>query len=407
MSRQSFSRQIQTRALSSVYGKIEQVLLAYPGGKGGVDQADIVKRYGRLFEAFRDRVTFVILGHFGEDSDLLEQARLAFEAAMRASQLDPAQHLIVCHTPLAAGNAKSVAPKANELDHKDFIQDPFVVMETDTGATVLLEPITQINPRNAYVAEQLAAQAGFLVQPTEFKLEGGNILIGDDFALVGKNTLLMNLPLGQRMQPQAPEAWVRSELARVLGVRYLYGVGMETPMDLGDFHNTGYGFHQQPFFHLDLFLTLTGKTTEGNEGLAVGKIDFDAVHEANVDDQDKLRQINVGLDEIATHLKRLGRDLQGPRFHIARWEMGGKIITSGKSRSFVPYSYNNAHIESFAGISRAYLPSYPGLEKLEQQIATKLKVLNIQHFAFIENDFDFHASRHGSLHCLSKVLKRN
>jgi hypothetical protein len=406
MTRQPFSRQTPTRALSSVYGKIEQMLLAYPGGKGGVDAADILKRYGKLFEAFRDRVTFVILGHFGEDSDLLDQARLAFEAAMRASQLDPAQHLIVCHAPLAAGNARALASKPHEFDHKDFIQDPFVVMETDTGATVLLEPITQLNPRNAYVAEQLAAQAGFLVQPTAFKLEGGNILIGDDFALVGKNTLLMNLELGCRMQPQHPEAWVRGELARILGVRYLYWVGMETPLDLGDFHNTGHGYHQQPFFHLDLFLTLTGKTSKGDEGIAVGKIEIDSVLDANDEDKVRLADINTALETITVQLQRLGRDLQGPRLHIVTWEMGGKILTSGKTRSFVPYSYNNAHIESFAGISRAYLPQYPSCKDLEQRIASKLKVLNIQHQIFIDNDFDFHASRHGSLHCLSKVLKR-
>lgn len=418
MARQPFSRQIQTRALSSVYGKIEQMLLAYPGGKEGVDQHDIIKRYGNLFMAFRDRVTFVVMGHFGSNSDLIQKAQRAFENAMRESFLDPDQQLIICHAPLAGGTvrkAKQAKPTTlqmgdEDLDHKDFIQDPFVVMETETSATVLLEPINQVLPRNAYVAEQLASQAGFLIQPTDLILEGGDILIGDDFALVGRNTLLRNTALGERKSPdkspEKVEAWVQMELARLLGVRYLYWIGLKEPLDLGSFHNTGEQ-HCQPFFHIDLFLTLTGKTEDGEEGIAIGKIDLGHVKDANPEERHKLVQINEALKEIEATLQRFGKEVPGPRFKVVTWEMGGVIDRNGKSPHFIPYSYNNAHIESYSGISRAYFPRYNGFEALEKKIQSKLRVLNIQTEVFIDNDFEYHSSRHGSLHCLSKVLKRN
>lgn len=414
MARPPFSRQIQTRALSSVYGKIEQMLLAYPGGKEYVTKELVLKRYGGIIRAFRDRVTFVVMGHFESDTDLIQKAQKAFEGAMRESLLDPDEHLIICHTPFAGGSTRktqpgkqvTLQPKGEDLDHKDFIQDPFVVMEAETGATVLLEPIIQVNPRNAYVAKQLAVQAGFLIQPTDFILEGGDILIGDDFALVGRNTLLKNMALGERKAPGQAEPWIRAELARVLGVRYLYWIGTETPLDLGSFHSTGAEQHQ-PFFHIDLFLTLTGKTQKGDEGIAIGKINLDALSDLHEDERQMLNQVNAALKEIEVKLRRYGNELPGPRFYVVTWEMGGHIHRSGKSAQFTPYSYNNAHVESYGGISRAYFPRYKGFEKLETKITSNLKVLNIQNEAFIDNDFEFHASRHGSLYCLSKVLRRN
>ena len=396
-----FSHQIQTRAVSSVYGKIEYLLLAYPGGKGDVTKENIIDRYGKLFEAFRDRVTFVVLGHFGKESDLNDQAKIAFEEALKDSNLDHEQQLIFCHTP----NAGNIDPDACD-QHSEFIQDPFVVMESETGHTILLESIEQVNPENDKVAEQLAAHTGFFIQPTLLKLEGGNILVGDDFALVGENTFHDNLTLAQGEDLRNPKAWLSKKLKALLGVRYILWIGEKDSLDLTDFHSTG-SHPYQPFFHLDLFLTLTSKTKDGDEGIYVGKINPQYIDpKPNPEQLAQIHKIHASLDSIATFLEGSQTKRSGPRFEVHRLEMGGIIKVKKGRPCFIPYSYNNAHIERYAGVTRAYFPRYDHTLALEDNIQKSKKAMNIERCTFVPNAFDDYAGNKGSLHCITKVLRR-
>lgn len=401
MPRQAFSHKIQTRALSSVYGKIEQLLLAYPGGKRDVTKDWVLHRYGSLFKAFSDRVNFLVIGHFGEGSDLHEQAKRAFADALRDSNVDPDQQMVFFHAPLAG----SLDAKKSEV-HSEFVQDPFIVMESDIGMTVLLESIRQQNVENAYLAEQIAIHAGYLIQPTELMLEGGNILVGDDFALVGKNTFERNMGIARRMAPLDPERWLRQELMRVLAVRFVLPIGSQEKLDWGAFLSTG-AEKMQPFFHLDLFMCLAGAVEGGKEEVLVANLSYENVLDMQPEDRKKLDLLTAELDRCKEILQRSGKRLPGPEFKITEVDIGGEVIERKGERVFVPYSYLNAHVECFGGTKRIYLPAFPKLSGMEADIRDSLKYNGFDRITFIDNAFEEYALRSGSLHCISKVMQRS
>jgi hypothetical protein len=407
MGKQPFSRKIQTRAQSSVYGKIEQLLLAYPGGQANVPEATVIERYKEIFAAFRDRVTFVVLGHFGESPKAREKSESFLRDTMRKSNLDPGKQLIFCHTPLAGSYFLS----KGEI-HSEFIQDPFLVMESETGAPVLLEPLRQQNPENAYVSEQLALKGDFLIQPCEIEIEGGNILIGDDYALVGKNTLIQNLPLAKSMGADDPKEWVANYLKSILGVRFIIWVGCEHKFDLGDFHNTGTQ-HFQPFFHLDLFVLLGGKANDGSgkEVVYLADIKYKSFEEATDEDRSFLDKITVELERIKEYLESSGESYPGPLIEVRDLPVSGRIIEKDGERKFYPYSYLNSHVECFQNVKRIYLPSFSTEAgdlwgKLERKLKDSLEFDGFKSVRFIKNDFQTYAKRKGSLHCISKILTR-
>lgn len=401
MPRLNYPRLIPTRALSSVYGKIEQMLLCYPGSQGKVTMELVLERYGQLFREFSDRVKFVVMGHFEANSEEAKEAERAYESAMAASHLDPRHHLVFCHTPRAGG----LDPNRYVI-HSEYIQDPFVVMETEDGAPVLLEPIYHADSRDDYVAEQLAIHAGFLIQPIDVQMEGGNILIGDDYALIGRNVLVANPNHGRWADPENAERGLENYMKRILGLRYIIWVGEEKELDLGKFHSTG-AQKQQPFFHLDHFLTLGGKSRAGDEVLLLGRIDIAEVRDKTEEDIPHLEAINASLLRVKAHLRGSGKEYPGPRFKVHRLDMGGKMeVDRDGKRVFVPYSCNNAHVEWYHGVSRIYLPAYAGMEAIQARAEAKLKRIGFRRIVFIYNEFDEYVRHGGSLHCLSSVLSR-
>src|SRR5688572_13260138 len=82
-----------SRALSSVYGKIEQILLSIGGDFQSMSQFRVESFYKEIFKVFSDRVSFVVMGHFGKKAEQDLRDTLAREG------LDP--DLIQIHTPLA------------------------------------------------------------------------------------------------------------------------------------------------------------------------------------------------------------------------------------------------------------------------------------------------------------------
>jgi hypothetical protein len=319
---------------------------------------------------------------------------------MEDTNIDPEHHLVFCHTPLAG-----VIDFQKGDVHSEFIQDPIISMETELGTIVLLDPMKQVNPENSNIAEQLAAYTGYLVQPCSIELEGGNILVGDDYALVGMNILYQNLELGKKMDANEPEKWVANHLKSLLGLRYLLWIGAENSFDFEDFHSTGN--HQlQPFFHIDLFLTLAGKASGSKELVFLGRIDKKFVFDLAPGEGELIDKLNVLLDAVESHLESSGEAFPGPRFEVARLDMGGRIVAEEGIRRFVPYSYNNSQVEWYRGFARIYLPSYKGLEILEQRVTEQLSRLDFKYIKFIHGPFAEYAENGGSLHCITNILQR-
>jgi hypothetical protein len=382
------------RALSSVYGKIEQVLLSVDGDLQHMSAFRMGSYYKELFTAFSDRVSFVVMGHFGQEAEQNLRETLAQEG------LDP--DLIQVHTPLADEAERELSRRQGE-----FIQDPFVVMESQHGETLLLEPYRGNLEQNGFLAEQFADATGYALLPTRYLLEGGNILIGDDYALIGRNLLERNrLKFFPNEDPAKAEAMITKDLKKAFGMRYLFWIGSTERMEhpLQDWSGPE---AMQPFYHLDLFLTLGGKSKMGDEIVLLAEIDTASFDPAPSPEQAlALMQLNAALKGVKDQLQHYSNDFPGPKFLIEEIPMSGKISGAGTQLHFVPYSYNNAQVEWYHGISRIYLPKFPKRQNVEDRLRENLPGLGFSRVTFIAYDMEMFAQRKGGLHCLTKVLRR-
>lgn len=412
-------------AMSSVYGKIEQLLLVFSGDPSKTTRETILEDFGSMFRAFGDRVAFILLCNYEKKLDPSKYVEVrdgfnrAFNEALEASHLHPSHHLIHLPAPMTTPWEEVCKDRA-DFNHSEFIQDPFVVMQNQYGESVLMESYRSLNPKNQYVAEQVAAATGKLVRPTELWVEGGNILVGNDFALVGRNLLHHNLELLYKGCPPheptgGPEAndtttpynLITGRFKRLLGVRYLIWIGNDAVAKLKFKVDQG-KYKAQPFFHLDHFLTLAGMSKDGDELVLMGTIDYEHVSGPREKYKDDIRILNGLLKEVEGQLRKSGHDQAGPRFEFMPLPMGGKIVENSKGEArFTPLSYNNCQVEWFHGIRRIYMPKYMQTEALEKGIAEDLIGKGFPHFPFIKFDLDFYAESGGSLHCLTKVLKRS
>ncbi len=384
------------RAVSSVYGKIDQILLAIDGDYQSVEPFRVESFYKELFIAFADRVSFVVMGHFGHGAE--ERLR----ETLQREGLDP--ELVQVHTPLA-DNAE------HELRHQQgpFVQDPFVVMESQHGETLLLEPYRGQLNQNAFLAEQFADVTGFALLPTRYLLEGGNILIGDDYALVGRNLLERNRQkFFADKDPKEAEAIITRDLKRALGMRYLFWIGSDTALQHPLAAQWAGPEALQPFYHLDLFLTLGGKSKMGDEIILLAEIDTTSFDPQPTPAQFvAIAHLNAALKSIKDQLQAYSDNHAGPRFLIEEIPMSGKINGEGDQLDFVPYSYNNAQVEWYHGVSRIYLPSFPNRHSIEDRLRENLPGLGFNRITFIQYDMEQFALRKGGLHCLTKVLRRS
>ena len=386
------------RAVSSVYGKIEHVLLAYPGGQPAVSPQKLSQRYAALFRSFGDRVQFTILG--------------SHKPAQQAPQAYTTHQISNPHSRIHLLQAPSVlAPPPHRFRHSQFIQDTFIPLQAENGWTYLLSPWLPTHAHNAAVLPQLSAGLRLPILQSNLLFEGGNILIGDDYALIGLNLLERNR-LHLYPQDALPTATpkITQAFSEALGLPFIIWVGQEPHTPPPSPHYQG-PEALQPFFHLDLFLTLTGKTPQGDEGILIAQIHPHHIHHADPRAMDQLlpllTHLNTQLDHIAHTLSQSpSGGIYGPRFQVTRLPMTGTIHTTPQGPTWIPYSYNNAHIEQFQGITRAYLPSYTHMQPLESHLQSNPQHYHLTHLRLIPDNFADYAHLKGSLHCLVKVLSR-
>jgi hypothetical protein len=399
------------QACSSVYGKITMILLVFRGTAKEVDQKMIQNRYARLFQAFGDRVTFVILANGVKIGDQKNEQSVTgwFQEALQSSHLFPTHHVICVET--FEGTSKGDEGTKLDNDQNEWAQDAFVVLQGPDGLMVLLEPMLHTYVANALVAEQLASTANILLKPTRYRIEGGNILVGDDFALIGKDLLEHNRKrfFSERSYEEGTHE-VTSTFKELLGVKYLIWTGMENAKDFALDIKQG-DLKLQQFFHIDLFITLGGKDAKsGHEVIFIAKIDPATVIYQQIEAEKCLagiEEVNQELNRLAKWFEKLHGLFAAPQFSVERMPMGLEINKDGRCNV---YSYNNCHVEWYHGIRRIHLPRYPqfmsGAHDLESKVNRLMKGLGYQ-TQFIEQGFDVRSKfEHGSLHCLTKVLSR-
>jgi hypothetical protein len=327
------------------------------------------------------------------------------------------------------------------LAHSEWAQDGFVVQAYDGLYNVLLQPLTSRRFIDQFISHELAMERSLrlLIRPTTLELEGGNLLAGDNFALIGKNTLgaiwiskLNDQPMSAIRNETATEELFQilcEEIKETLGVEEVIWVGYNSVRrDL--FSQTKLTY--QPDFHLDLFLTLGGKTPDGEDILFIGdpalgkEIVEREIHrsvEHGLTWEDDLIADGIVFDSFYSELQYLFQDYNSKstrrKFKLVRLPM---LIDNG-----VVYSYNNCLIEINGAQNKVFLPNYfedPSSGKVDNRarksMNSKFEVLNAAAEAIFRShgfkdivwtgrgiQMQYFSRRRGSLHCISKVLRRS
>lgn len=232
------------RLLASAGGAIEQLLLFVPAGEAR-QYAGI---YGALIDALPDRTDVTILAESRAIDRILDWD-------CDAERLD--------------------IHDIGDLDITGWARDPLLAAEAEGEPALLISP--ELARRDDLKAAKSAAdRLGIASCESVAAFEGGNILVGRDFLLVGIDTLTALGDDGQE-RFRASLADFEGEERKIIVVD-----AGEAPAQLirevpaGDeqwqevFHYRSKQGTRQPIFHIDMFVTLAGPGADGRERALVG-----------------------------------------------------------------------------------------------------------------------------------------
>ena len=185
-----------------------------------------------------------------------------------------------------AQRAAQVVATDDFLGFSVWAEDGYVVI-TDGERHAFVEPAAFPRYGDALVADQVGAAAGLDRYQAPLHLQGGNVLIGDDFFFIGIDYPLLTFEEGIL---QAPSQAEQEGLLRAVYRRYLdaertfVAVGTTLPVPAATrraFRLQGaewveelYAGNEpgtrQPIFHIDMFLSLAGRGADGRYRVLVG-----------------------------------------------------------------------------------------------------------------------------------------
>jgi len=314
------------------------------------------------------------------------------------------------------------------ISNSQWAQDPFSVLRNDIGQAVFLQPMysrSYSEYSDKFISFQLAMDQkldlDMLIRPTELLIEGGNVLSGDNFILAGKDMLAFNCLW--KMNERGDEKLKQGDLQQIeelvrsaYGVDHIVWVGYK---DLRTDWQAPDAFSFQPAFHIDLFVTMGGKDAEGRDILLIG------------DPQLAIEVIQERYDPKELRMNELA--LQNFQALNPFWEALESMEEGGQKRFRIIriplliyknalFSFNNSLTESWEGHKQIFLPDYVTKKELDDEnlngILSLLKEkteeilcsppCNFTLVKWIGPGIYFRrlVGQRGSLHCITKVLKR-
>lgn len=327
---------------------------------------------------------------------------------------------------LNAAGIESRSEVVEAPDHLHFsvwAEDGYAVSkDTTDGATYFVEPFSFPRYGDSLIADFISNATDLRDTQSPIYFQGGNILIGDDFFLIGADYPANTLQyLRSHLVPQPGELPV--DLIKRLyreyldTVRDLHYVGSTIPVPeqtarpivvngeqwkellyLGNKAGTA-----QPLFHIDMFLTLAGRGEGGKFQILVG----DPSAAADMLGMPHLPQMMQPVfDNIARSLDSLG-------FIVIRNPLPLVYMDDSQRKERVWYfsTSNNAWVQNSSDKGKiVWLPTYgygqwTNLSDTDDANADIWKSLGYE----VRQLGDFHpfAENLGALHCIAKYLGRN
>jgi hypothetical protein len=428
---------VQEPALVSSYaGIIQQILLAFPAY--GVQDPASAAAYRSVIGALRPGTRFVVVHH--------ESHRAPVEAWFQE-----AGH---------AADAVTYVSLPDYVRFTDWAEDGYVALRDASengnggGPTYLMEPWTFPRAGDALIADAVEEYAPVRGSQAPLIFQGGNCLIGDDFWLLGKDYFADSMALAKDGPVKVPdgttaEAFVREMFRTYVDARRtLLLVGTEKEIPLRTFYGTREGSEfyldmpaegvgtYQPIFHIDMLVTLIGRTDDGFECLvgSPGMADDILGRRSPFALQDVYDTVAKDLTKAGMRVHRnplvhwptLGeqftveqlRDLStqpgneslGPAVKELR-TAGATPSTRVRVRTWHHITWNNCLVENDGGQNRAvYLPTfghgaYADLAVIDDRMEEMWRQLGFDVHRLA--DFTTFAERQGVVHCIKKYLQRS
>lgn len=330
-----------------------------------------------------------------------------------------------------AGAGRTTVGRDTVVASDDFLgfsvwaEDPYVVVSHDAagrpaGSHALVEPAAFPRYGDALVAEQIIGAADIDLYQAPLHLQGGNVLIGDDFFFIGIDYPLLTFAEGILTAPsQAGE----DELLREVYRRYLDAertfvpVGTTLPVPPAqqrefrlqgatwteDIYAGNVPGTRQPIFHIDMFVSLAGRGADGRARVLVG------------DPRAAARLTNEPLQPhaMAPVFDDIARELARRGFAVTRTPL--PLVYSddpgARLRSWYFATSNNVLVHAPEGDRpTVYIPTYAHGPFADTLAATDRR--NAEIWEELGYDVvaleDFHpfAINLGAAHCIKKYLAR-
>jgi hypothetical protein len=383
--------------VGSAAGAIERLLLTIPSYAA---QGGPANPYG---EVYRDllaklpaQTELVILTHEGVAGDV----RRWIAGAGRSARVD-------------------VVEAEDFLGFSIWAEDGYVVI-ADGGGHAFVEPAAFPRYGDALVADAVAPTAGLQLYQAPLHLQGGNVLIGDDFFFVGLDYPLLTFEEGILEAPtQAAQDGLLREVYRTYldAQRTFVPVGTRLPVPaesqrefrLGgtswteQIHAGNEPGTRQPIFHIDMFVSLAGRGADGRYRVLVG------------DPREAARLTGEPLQPhaMAPVFDDIARDLAARGYGVGRAPLPLVYADDpdARVRSWYFATSSNVLVHAPAGERPSvFIPTYAHgpfagvLDATDRRNAEIWEGLGYDVVAL--GDFHAFASNLGAAHCIKKYLRR-
>jgi hypothetical protein len=389
------------RIVSSAHGPLRHLLLAYPSYAGGDDVYRDV--FVDLFAKLPAQTELTIVTH----PEAVSEVREAVD------RLRPESETTIVEAP-------------EYLEFTVWAEDPYVVVE-DVGAsepkTFLVEPFAFRRFGDGVLADLVAEATPLQSTQAPLYFEGGNVLIGDDFVLIGIDYLLNTRNVFREDQPVRDVPANPRALDKLITDRFrqtfdpdrevhFVGTRLQVPEETtrrirvdgkrwSEVVYAGTGT-RQPIFHIDMFISLTGRAESGRYRVLVGSpVAADRI----LGRRPLPHALDPIFDDVARNLERMG-------FEVVRNPLPLVFVDDPdeKLRAWYFATSNNCLVEIDGERRSVWLPTY-GHAPWPELAATDEANREIwEQLGFTVHSLaDFHpfAQNLGSVHCIKKYLSRS
>ncbi len=418
--------------ISSTHGKLTRMLLTAP--RSVFESSAYGDAYKNLFQHLPE--------HTALDIVVNEQNKEALRALL---------------TSAGRHGGFTIYPFGDEVRFTVWAEDAYVTAVAGDGSTYFIEPFEFGRAADSVIADFVSHASDLKNTAAPLYFQGGNVLVGDDFFLIGAdyptNTMtngLIRFP-PSTTTPQQEMEFLKQVYSKYLDpgrkvffpgtVNRVPSIAPRLTEDNGVFFaeiiNRGTG-KRQPIFHIDMFISLVGRTQEGYEVLVgdprmaenILGISYGTLGLTRFFNQVALQLTQQGfkvtrnplplahydftrpdgsplplgeLDEVITryYSKKTADD-----FITAIRDQGGN---SGVLREWYFATSNNCIVENYDNNKTVWLPQY-GFDTFAELQATddaNQKIWEDRGYT-VKGLGDFHPFTHnlGAAHCITKYLGR-